>query len=119
MLLCLLLPACGSAGPEAPAWLSGRWQVAYNPGHDSNDVLFFQSGANVSIATEDGRSLNGVYQIKGDQLIMLVQVGQRSVETQVKISAARDRLIFSNGAYYMRVGDTVVADDQGSTGGQE
>jgi hypothetical protein len=115
--LCLLLLACSGAGPETPAWLSGRWEVAYNPRHDTNDVLFFQPDAKLRIATEDGQSLDGYYQIKGDQLILLVQVGPRNVETLVRISPQQDRLTFSNGAYYMRAGDRMAADDQDS--GQE
>jgi len=102
VLLMLFLLACSGAGPETPPWLLGRWQVAFNPGQDDNDVLWFQQGGKVNIATEDGRSLQGLYQIKQDELIMLIQIGQRNVETRIKISAARDKLFFSNGAYYMK-----------------
>jgi len=102
LILSLNLLACSGAGPETPSWLLGHWQVAFNPGEDDNDVLWFQQSGKVRIDTEDGRSLQGLYQIKEDQLIMLVQVGSRNIESIIKISPNRDKLFFSNGAYYMK-----------------
>lgn len=105
MLLTLVLVACSGTTPEAAPWLLGRWQVSYNPNNDDNDVMVFQPDAMVTIETEDGRTLPGQYQIKQDQLLLLIQVGQRNVETGFTISAARDRLVYKNGAYYTKVND--------------
>lgn len=104
LLLILMLAAC--AGSETPAWLLGRWQVSYNPNNDDSDVLVFLPGSRVNIETEDGRTLEGRYQIKQDQLLMLIQVGQRNVETRFKVSSAHDRLLYKNGAYYTKSADT-------------
>ena len=102
LILSLNLLACSGAEPETPSWLLGRWQVAFNPGQDDNDVLWFQQGGKVRIDTEDGRSLQGLYQIKQDELIMLIQIAPRKVESIIKISPNKDKLFFSNGAYYMK-----------------
>lgn|GEM_PF-2350114 len=104
LLLILMLAAC--AGSETPSWLQGRWQVAYNPNNDDSDDLVFLPGSRVSIETEDGRTLEGRYQIKQDQLLMQIQVGQRNVETRFRISSAHDRLLYKNGAYYTKFKET-------------
>jgi hypothetical protein len=105
MLLALMLPACSGAGSETPPWLLGRWQVAYNPNQDDSDVLLFQPGGKVRIEMEDGRALPGYFQVQQDKLVLLIQIGQRNIETQFQISPAKDRLVFSNGAYYMKFND--------------
>jgi len=106
MLAGLILLGCsGGAQQTTPPWLLGRWQLSYNPQQDDNDILLFSQGGKVRIETEAGRSLNGHFLIQQEQLLLLVQIGQRSVETRFRISEAKDQLIFSNGAYYMKDND--------------
>lgn len=110
MLTGLILLACSGVSQETPSWLLGRWQVAYNPGQDDNDILQFQQGNKISIETADGRSLKGDILLQGNKLLLFIQVGRRSIETQIQISATQDRLIFNNGAYYMKVKDPLVTE---------
>jgi hypothetical protein len=46
---------------------------------------------------------------------LLIDKGSRNIETEFRISAARDRLTYKNGAYYTRAvgagGDTASTDD--------
>lgn len=99
-----LLAGCGADMSVAtPPWLLGRWHVAFNPGHDANDVLQFQTNNRVKIETEAGQLLKGFFQIEQDELILMIDVGRRNVEIRLRISASHEQLIFSNGAYYLKV----------------
>ena len=66
------------------------------------------------ILTEDGRTLTGHYLIREDHLLLLIEKGSRSIETEFLVSAARDRLTYKNGAYYTRAGAPDTPDTAGT-----
>ncbi|MBI5450611.1 MAG: hypothetical protein HY940_04565 [Gammaproteobacteria bacterium] len=103
VLLAGLLAACGRA-PDAPPWLLGSWTLTHNPNHDDNDSLSFLPHGKVQIRTEDGRTLDGVYQLSDQALVISIMNGQRPVEARFTVSSDHARLQYSNGAYYTRQG---------------
>jgi hypothetical protein len=103
LLLCGAgLPACDNRMETAPPWLTGEWHLAYNPLNDDADVLKFKPENEVAIFTEDGRQLGGHYLIRKDHLVLVIDKRGRSIETEFRISADKDRLTYKNGAYYTR-----------------
>lgn len=115
LLLVMGLQGCDSVADTSPAWLVGNWHVAYNPLNDNTDVLKFMPKNKVAILTEDGRKMTGHYLIREDKLLLLIDKGGRSIETEFHISTARDRLTYKNGAYYTRADDSKVAPSSVST----
>lgn len=100
-----LLPAlqgCDNKADAGPPWLLGQWHVAYNPLNDDSDILKFMPDNKVLILTEDGRKMTGSYQVRADQLLLVIDKGGRSIETKFSISRSRDRLTYRNGAFYTR-----------------
>jgi len=109
------LQGCESAADSGPAWLVGDWHVTYNPLNDDTDVLKFMPKNKVAILAEDGRKMTGHYLIREDKLLLVIDKGGRSVETEFHISTARDRLTYKNGAYYTRTDNSNVAANAVST----
>lgn len=104
LLLLTGIQGCSNRADSGPAWLVGEWHVSFNPLHDDADVLKFMPESKAAILTEDGRRMTGHYLIHENTLVLVIDKGGHSIETQFQISTARDRLTYKNGAFYTRAG---------------
>jgi len=102
LLLLSGLQGCDNVANSGPAWLVGQWHVSYNPLNDDADVLEFMPENKAAILTVDGRNITGHYLLRDNTLVLVIEKGSRSIETEFHISDTRDRLTYKNGAYYTR-----------------
>ncbi len=101
LTMALLLTACGGPSGDDNAWLLGRWEVAYNPAADDEDVLLFREDGSVLVQTVDGREVQGRYRIRGERLDLELALSTRLLEVSFDISPDHSRLVFAKtGAYY-------------------
>ncbi|MFQ5487268.1 MAG: hypothetical protein ACE5ET_02335 [Gammaproteobacteria bacterium] len=99
----LLLAACSGPAGDDNAWLLGRWEVAYNPAADDEDVLLFREDGSVLVQTVDGREVHGRYQIRRGRLDLELALATRVLQVSFDISPDHSRLVFAKtGAYYQR-----------------
>jgi hypothetical protein len=49
---------------QAPAWLLGRWELAYDPDGSAKDFLEFSTGGEVVNISPTGRHTPGMYGVK-------------------------------------------------------
>lgn len=95
--------ACGSdSDPAGQAWLHGTWVLTFNPDRDSRDDLVFRDNGGVEVHTEDNRVVNGIYRIRDDQLVLLLEIKDQVVDVNFDIAPDKSRLTYKNGAYYTR-----------------
>jgi len=83
-------------------WLVGRWELAYNPEHDDEDVLLFKTDGSVEIHTVDGRKVLGKYLLTKNKLAITLISRRQPIDVSFSINPDRTRLRFKNGAYYER-----------------
>lgn len=98
-----LTAACDSGAKQA-TWLHGTWTLAYNPGHDSDDVLTFNPDGTVAIRTADDHHISGKYRVQDQTLILLVEVKDDTIGVQFEIAPDHARLTYESGAYYTKKG---------------
>lgn len=99
----LVLAACSDPASNDNAWLLGRWELAYNPDADDEDVLLFREDGSVLVQTVDGREVPGKYHIRGERLDLDLALSTRLLQVSFDISPDHSRLIFpKSGAYYQR-----------------
>ncbi len=98
--LLALSSACGDGARDDAQWLVGRWEVAYNPQHDDDDVLEFSRDRIMSVRLADGRVIDGRYEIEGDTLVLDLDVPKRPTQVRIRIAPDHRRLVFENGAFY-------------------
>lgn len=102
LLLALALTACGDPAARE-TWLHGTWQLAHNPHGDSDDALRFAPDGTVAIRTENGSTIEGRYAVAGDDLALALRMDAETIDVHFRIAADRTRLVYDNGAYYVRV----------------
>jgi len=100
LMAAALTVACDSSGRET--WLHGTWTLAYNPGHDTEDVLTFNPDGTVSIRTAGDHRIGGKYRVNGESLLMAVEGKNGPVAVQFAISPDRARLTYETGAYFTK-----------------
>ncbi len=102
LLSSTVLLACGSdTGDGENQWLFGRWELAYNPANDDEDVLWFREDGSVVIETVNGREIPGRYWVRGQRLDLQLMLSNRPLEVSFTISPDHERLIYEQtGAYY-------------------
>jgi hypothetical protein len=97
--------ACDSgADPAAQQWLHGTWELTFNPDRDSEDDLVFDKDGSVQIHTANKRIIDGRYMVSDNELLMALIVNDKPVEVRFEISPDKSRLVYRNGAYYMKKG---------------
>lgn len=95
------LAGCGGEAGSEQDWLLGRWELAYNPENDDEDVILFREDGSVVIQTVDGREINGQYRVVEDRLYLNLMLPTRPLQVSFAISPDHSRLIFEEtGAYY-------------------
>lgn len=105
LLLTALIAGCGSDNDTvSQQWLHGAWELTFNPDRDSDDELVFKPNGLVRVHTESNRDFEGKYQVSDDTLIMVMIVNDVPVEVRFGISPDKTRLVYENGAYYMKKG---------------
>ncbi|MGE0372294.1 MAG: DUF5640 domain-containing protein [Gammaproteobacteria bacterium] len=102
MLAAALLASGCSTDAGRATWLHGTWTLAFNPGHDSDDVLTFQPDGKVEVRTADARRINGTYHLKDQTLLLLLEGRGNVIDVQFEISPDHARLTYQSGAYYTR-----------------
>lgn len=103
ILAAMALAACSSDAARA-TWLHGTWTLAFNPAHDSEDVLTFHPNGKVEIRTADTHHIKGTYRLQDRDLLLLLEGRNGTIDARFEISPDHTRLVYSSGAYYTRQG---------------
>ncbi|MCC6302196.1 MAG: hypothetical protein IT489_05285 [Gammaproteobacteria bacterium] len=101
LLMAVALAACGSDASRA-AWLHGTWTLAFNPAHDSEDVLTFRPDGKIEIRTADARRIDGIYHLEDRALLLRLEGRNGTIDAQFEVSPDHTRLTYPSGAYYTK-----------------
>ncbi len=109
LVIWLLSATLGSANAGADSnanrWIIGTWELAYDPDSDPKDWLIFEEGQQITVRSPTGELTRGIYQVNDDVVILFVIAGSRPLQIPMSVSADRERLNNSSGAYYTKVSE--------------
>jgi hypothetical protein len=64
----LSLCSIASLGAQDTSWLRGRWELKHDDDGSPKDYLEFREGAEIVSISPDGRTMNGLYRVNGNDV---------------------------------------------------
>jgi hypothetical protein len=73
-------------------WLTGRWELSYDPDNNPKDWVEFRAGGEAVSISHEGKRVPGRYAVDGDEVQVTFDVDGTEVPLTLRCSADKSRL---------------------------
>lgn len=91
LALCALLWLPAALAADL-GWLTGRWEMTYDPDDNPKDWVEFKASGEVVSIAHDGKHVPGRYTVAGDEIQVTFNVDGTEVPLTLRCSADKSRL---------------------------